>query len=265
MVGHRKSTRPSKGRRGATKANSKQPLSRRDRILNAAEGLFARHGFARVTARQVAAAAKVDLALANYHFGRKQDLFEAVLARRAEEFNQERLAALDECERRLVTEAVTVQDVIEAYIGPYLRRSLTGNRGWRDYFRLVAHLNTSPGWAQTVIRDSFNPPVRKLVAVLHKVRPEASETELYWWYHLVSGALTLTFAQTGRLEELSEGLCKTSDLLMLAKRFVLFAVAGLDAVCSNRANSVDDALAQFSAHAMDKLDGHLLAGATSMR
>ncbi|MFT7176774.1 MAG: AcrR family transcriptional regulator, partial [Halioglobus sp.] len=51
---------------------------KRERILDVAEELFALHGYDGVTMRQVSSGAKVDVALANYHFGKKLDLFHAV-------------------------------------------------------------------------------------------------------------------------------------------------------------------------------------------
>ena len=45
--------------------------SKRDRILDTAEALFAERGFDGVTLRQIAIGAGVDVALASYHFGKK--------------------------------------------------------------------------------------------------------------------------------------------------------------------------------------------------
>ena len=63
----------------------------RERILDAAEALFAAEGYAGVTVRQIMKRAGADVALAYYHFESKRDLFDAVLMRRAEHLNEIRL------------------------------------------------------------------------------------------------------------------------------------------------------------------------------
>ena len=70
------------------------PLPTKDRILDAAEQLFADSGYDGVSLRQITSAAGVELALANYHFGPKSDLFIAVVRRRADELNHERMALI---------------------------------------------------------------------------------------------------------------------------------------------------------------------------
>ena len=95
-----------------------QKPSRKTRILDAAEALFAQYGFDAVTLRQITKLAGVDVALANYHFGPKRDLFNAVLERRADVLNNARHTALDECLAAAGDEAPTVDAIIEAYLGP---------------------------------------------------------------------------------------------------------------------------------------------------
>ena len=70
------------------KDNKVTSISKRDRILDAAEALFAERGFDGVTLRQIASSAGVDVALANYHFGKKLELFNAVFDRRSALLNQ---------------------------------------------------------------------------------------------------------------------------------------------------------------------------------
>ena len=65
------------------------------RILDAAERLFAQHGFYGVSVRDITDAAGVDVALVSYHFGGKRELFTAVFQRRAELLNAERLEMLE--------------------------------------------------------------------------------------------------------------------------------------------------------------------------
>src|SRR5689334_17647730 len=69
-------------------------FSTKQRILDSAESLFARHGFAGASLRQVTATANVNLAAVNYHFGSKENLINEVFRRRLDALNEERLKAL---------------------------------------------------------------------------------------------------------------------------------------------------------------------------
>ena len=67
---------------------------------------------------------------------------------------------------------------------------------------------------------------------LRLVLPEAKDEDLYWGWHNLSGALTLTLGETGRLDLLSNGLCRSGDLETARTYMVRFAAAGFRAVCS---------------------------------
>src|SRR5213079_1237509 len=69
------------------------------RILDVGEQLFMEHGFEATSLRQLTAAAGVNLAAVNYHFGSKEELFQAVLTRRLDQMNQERIERLGRLER----------------------------------------------------------------------------------------------------------------------------------------------------------------------
>ena len=66
----------------------------KERILGAAEELFAQHGFAGTSLRQVTSRADVNIAAVNYHFGSKENLVNEVFRRRMDEMSANRLAAL---------------------------------------------------------------------------------------------------------------------------------------------------------------------------
>ncbi len=70
------------------------PAGTRERILDAAEELFAEKGIVATSLRVLTKAAGVNLAAVHYYFGSKEALLDAVLERRAEAVNLERLASL---------------------------------------------------------------------------------------------------------------------------------------------------------------------------
>ena len=61
--------------------------------------------------------------------------------------------------------------------------------------------------------------------------PDAAEEDLYWSYHFLSGALTLSLSQTGRIDRLSNGLCKSSDFESIARRMAPFIASGFEKLC----------------------------------
>src|SRR5260221_13122997 len=92
--------------------------TRRDtkqRILDSAERLFAEYGFAGVSLRAIIADAKVNLAAIHYHYRSKEALFDAVILRRLEPINRERLALLDSYEKP------TLDKVLEDFLAPAFR------------------------------------------------------------------------------------------------------------------------------------------------
>ncbi|WP_321489855.1 TetR/AcrR family transcriptional regulator [uncultured Hyphomonas sp.] len=200
---------------------------RRTAILDAAEEQFARHGYDGVTLRTIAKHAGVDVALPNYYFGPKRDLFDAVLVRRAEIMNQLRLNQLDECLDES-NRSPTVEAIIRAYLRPLLTGDHVQEEGWKNYYALIAYVNNSPEWGGVLMTQFFDPLVDRFMEAFRLALPGMQDRDLYWAYHCLSGALTLTFAQTGRIDHLSGGLCRSSDLADAYEHMVKFTTAGFE-------------------------------------
>ena len=66
---------------------------------------------------------------------------------------------------------------------------------------------------------------------LRKALPDCDEADLYWSYHFLSGALTLTFAETGRIDNLSGGICNSKDVAAINERMHIFLAAGFKTLC----------------------------------
>jgi len=209
----------------------------KDRILDAAEQLFARHGFYGVSVRDITDAAGVDVALVNYHFGSKRELFTAVFQRRAELLNPERLARLEEVRRAALPGVATLEDIVNSFTSPMLERSARGGPGWKSYFALVAQVNNSPEWGPVLMTEHFDPLVERFIEVVREALPGCAPRDVYWGYQFLTGALTLTFAETGRIDKLSGGLCKSSDLDSVHERLAPYVAAGFRALCKGTATT----------------------------
>jgi AcrR family transcriptional regulator len=200
-------------------------------ILDCAEDLFSKHGFHGVTIREVAREAGVDTALLHYYFGTKKGLFDAVFLRRADILNRDRLEAMDRYEREAGAQ-MTVEGVIDCFIGPVLEWQAKGGPGWKHYCALISQVNATPVWGGETMHRYFDPVVYRMMELMRRVMPEAREEDLYWAYQFLSGALTLTMGETGRLDKLSNGLCRSGDLETARRQMARFAAQGFKAVCA---------------------------------
>jgi AcrR family transcriptional regulator len=203
-----------------------------ENILNAAEELFALRGYDGVTLRAVANQAGVDVALINYYFGSKSQLFDTVFERRAQILNEERLIALKQAQDDAHPEAVSVEKIIAAYLTPLAVAKEREDSGWKNYCALLAYINNSAVWGPQLMGKHFNQLADTFIDALKLALPNSSEADLYWCYHYMSGALTLTFANTGRIDKMSKGACSSDDFQTAYERMVPFMSAGFHRVCS---------------------------------
>ncbi len=205
--------------------------SKRDRILDVAEALFALHGFDGVTMREIANGAEVDVALASYHFGKKREVFDAVFMRRADMLNSSRREVLYASQEKDGGRNQSIEQIIEAFLLPLKMAQQTGDAGWKNYLALLAYIMASPFWSQEMMPRMYDKLVEEFIEALRTALPGATDENIYWCYHYLSGALTLTLAQTGRIDKLSKGKCLSSDFDAAYEHMIPFVAAGFRAVC----------------------------------
>lgn len=219
-----------------SKARKKRPTKAEQRaettelILDEAEYLFSLHGLHGVTLKDVAKRVGVHHTLLNYYFEDKQKLFEAVFGRRAVVANEVRMKALDEYERATNGQP-TVEGALHAFLDTNLDLYGEGGDQWRYSGRLAALVSNTPEWGAEMFDDWFDPLVRRLIDILKKALPEASEEDLYWGYHFTTGALMLSLARTGRIDKLSGGLAQSEDFGAIKQRMARFMAAGIREIC----------------------------------
>ena len=200
-------------------------FSTRERILGVAEALFARHGFAGASLRQVTAAANVNLAAVNYHFGSKDSLIEEVFRRRLDELNRHRLAALAEANAK---QPPTLEDVLEAFVRPALEQSMD-NAGGAAFVRVLARAYAEHDERlRKFLSDNYGHVLREFAVVFQQLLPQLDKDELYWRLDIVAGALTYAMADFGLIKR-KHGVSEQTHREQSVQHLVRFAAAGLRA------------------------------------
>jgi AcrR family transcriptional regulator len=213
-----------KGARAAAEA-ANAALSARERILAEAERIFGASGFDGASMRQLAEAAGVPVALVSYHFGSKEGVYRAVFERRVPTVVEQRLAGLaiamsePDLERRL-------ELVVKALVFPMLR--LRAHDRDPSFGRLLAHETMDPNAEQRgFIQEMFDPIARAVVDALGSALPGRTETELWWAYEFMLGAMVYVMGDAGRLARLTGGLCRPDDESASVRHMVAFLTAGI--------------------------------------
>jgi len=207
-----------------------------EQILDAAEALFAQHGLYGVTLKDVARQVGVHHTLLNYYFTDKKALFDAVFARRASVTSERRMRALDEYDAQCKG-VPTVEGALKAFLDTDLDLYIEGGESWKNYAQLTAQVANTPEWGADLMDTHFDPVVLRLIDLLQRALPDCAREDIFWGYHFVTGALLLTLARTGRIDKLSDGLCRSDDYVAIKQRMARFMAGGFMTICkgANRA------------------------------
>ncbi len=200
--------------------------STRRRIIGAAESLFARKGFAGTSLREITGVAGVNVAAIHYHFGSKEELLRAVLARIVEPVNGERLRLLDQAEAAAAPDAPTVEAILDAFLAPDLRAiHELGPRG-AVITRFMGRSYTEPSdLVRTLVQEHFGEVGRRFHGALCRAVPEVSPEEMFWRLMAVVAVITYML---GASEEAS-GLLDPDDPDAALHRMVAFLSPGVRA------------------------------------
>src|SRR6266568_1670549 len=175
------------------------------KILDAAEALFMEHGFEATSLRQITATAGVNLAAVNYHFGSKEELFQAVLTRRLDPMNQERIELLQKLEREAAGKTLSCEKVLFAMLIPALRLARDERRGGKNFLRLLGRAYADPApFIRHFLSQQYAGMIGRYKEAFLRALPQLSRQELTWRLHFVMGALSYTLAGTDALKLFSQ-------------------------------------------------------------
>ncbi len=220
----------------ATKTVEKsEAVDTKSRILDAAEELFMEHGFEATSLRLITTAANVNLAAANYHFGSKEELFQAVFTRRLDPMNRDRVALLTTYEAAAAvnpkTHALTCEKIISAMFIPALKMARDQEQGGKNFLRLLGRAYADPApFIREFLSSQYAEMLGRFRAAFGRALPHIPREEVSWRLHFVMGALSFTLAGTDVLKMIAQyhpNEVENDELLL--KRLAPFLAAGLRA------------------------------------
>lgn len=195
----------------------------RTKILDSAEILFGAKSFDAVSLREITERADVTLALASYHFGTKEQLFEEVIARRAIILSDDRLARLNAIDNR------TVETVIDAFMAPLFDRATSGEPGWMDYFKVLGRLGDGNQWLDVLARH-FDDTAKVFIDALCAIMPDSDRASVVRAFTMMLNLMLATASQHGRIDRLTGGKLTATDLRAAYDPLLRFIVAGMRSV-----------------------------------
>lgn len=191
-------------------------------ILTAAEMLWADRSFGEVTMRDIVAAAGVNLAAVNYHFGSKDELLADLFVSRTTVLNRERFAELKAAELDGGGRP-SVEAILRALVGPPLRWCLSPDlqRSAAARFMTRASVETVPPIKKIVDREFRH--LQRFATALRVALPHRDEADIYWGLHFALAMIRQTITDSERLKKLSGGLCDLNDTDDIIRRIVSVA------------------------------------------
>ena len=205
-----------------------QHFSTKDRILHAAEELFALQGFATTSLRQVTSRADVNIAAVNYHFGSKENLVNELFRRRMEEMSKQRLAALHQATE---TAPSQLDAILAAFVEPALAMA-QDRHGGGTFIRVIARAYAeSNDGLRKFLSDQHGHVLREFAKAISTCVDGLSKEELYWRLDFLSGSLTYAMADFGLIKR-PNGVSEATHRQRAAKALIRFASAGFNANAS---------------------------------
>ena len=201
----------------------------RTTILDAAEALFAEHGYDATSLRQLTTRAKANLAAVNYHFGSKERLAMAALQRRIGPINDERRRRLDALPAR-----PAIADVVRAFVEPAFPTAANCPAGHeapaRAFCRMFGRMMfDQPPFLRVFLAEQFRDLGTRFESTLRKSLPRHDAATLWWRLHFMAGAMAHTLHADDGLAHLTGGLCDANDVDTVVEQLVAFTAAGLAA------------------------------------
>ncbi|MGB1271635.1 MAG: TetR/AcrR family transcriptional regulator [Endozoicomonas sp.] len=200
-----------------------------ERILNAAEQLFAEHGFSETSLRAITSHAEVNLAAVNYHFGSKNALIQAVFSRFLEPFTTNLASALSQINEQNNTP--DLEEALHMLVDQIMAVKPRRENDLSVCMRLIGlGYSQGQGHLKKYLREVYGEVFEDYLKLLIKTCPNLSTGDLFWRVYFILGAAVFTLSGSDAIRAIAENDYGTRyEVEEILRKMVPFMAAGLRA------------------------------------
>jgi AcrR family transcriptional regulator len=170
-------------------------------LLNTAERLFGQNGVTATSLREVMKEADVNMAMIHYYFKNKEGLLDAILERRLVPINQARLNLLGQYSLKADGQPLDMDDIIRAYVEPFIRLRDKADEGGADFLKLFAWLRMEPNFTyHQLMKKHLGDSLAAFQKELKRSLPDKTDEELNWKWAFLGGTVVMTITLMDQID-----------------------------------------------------------------
>ena len=202
--------------------------STKQKILDAAEQLFAERGFADTSLRMITGVAEVNLASVNYHFGSKKELIKAVMDRYLSVFMP---AAEQALLQQLAAPHSNLHQVFGCFVAPLMTLTRVHPRGPEVFLQLLGRgYIDNQGFLRWFIINHYGSVLNHFNQAIQAAAPHLSHADLFWRLHFTLGTVVFTMASSDALRDIAQtDFNEEIDIEGLVHKLIPYLAAGVAA------------------------------------
>jgi AcrR family transcriptional regulator len=202
----------------------------RQRILGAAECLFAEQGISGTSLRALTRAADVNLAAVHYYFGSKEQLLDAVVERRARPVNDDRLQTLKALVDRTGDARPEIEEILRAFIMPAVNALPIAQAEGQRLARLLARIEAQPpDVVEALSRKHFGEVAARFIETLQRSLPDLPAQLVADRFRFAAGLFSFLFSGNFDLDSIPRHPPRAASLEDKLESMIGFIAAGMRA------------------------------------
>jgi len=200
----------------------------KNRLLDAAEPLFAAHGYEGTSVRDITAAAKCNVAAVNYHFAGKQNLYTEVFRRRLATLRQIRLSAIEKVMSENGCKA-SLENLLREFAVAFLEPVAGQTQGGQIVKMLTREMFEQRLPKNMFATEMFIPTMTALHKALKKLCPPLNDSKTQLCIHSLIAQLVHVIHLKELFDHDDNPKLPTFDLASFIDHIVDFSVAAIRA------------------------------------
>jgi len=197
----------------------------KEALIEAALILFAEKGFEVVSIRDITGLAGANVASVKYHFGSRENLIDAVVARLVTPVHEERIRRIADLEA--VRGIASVRQLLEALFEPLLLQIRRSPGSEKLFCKLMGRIvGERPYKFPDVIMAQFRQIAERFMPRFMDAVPGLTREGALWKMHFSFGVLSSTLMHGELLKQISEGTVGDEDLETTFTRIIDYCEAG---------------------------------------